>query len=230
MNNFINKATTKPVAYNKLEINTRVATPNTIVNNVLSPSNSPQKIKQISNFNSAIVSSHLLKTTPLKQPMGEIIGSTLPNGTFAYTVAELAKTPLYVQFEIDDRNSLTFYWHELKYGHEILNLIFYKSITTPFHIRLTILFISLSMRLCLSAIFFSDSYIKEQTDYKNQFGPDYTGWWYTFTNDILRILWPMLISVFAKNLMNIFILLKKEKVLEMNKFFSGGNIRIKEAM
>ena len=86
------------------------------------------------------------------------------------------------------------------------------------------------MRLCLSAMFFSDSYIKEQTDYKNKFGPEYTGWWYTFTKDILRIVWPMLISVTVKNAMNACILMSREKLLEMNKFFSGESVRIKEAM
>lgn len=236
MNNFINKVSNSLVANSQREVKSKVDnTINKLKNinannkNGLIPNTSPRKISYLSNINSNFVSSHLQNNSQLPHPVNKIIDSTLPNGTVAYTVAELAKAPLYVQFEIDDRNSFTFYWHELKNGHEILNLYFYKSITTPFHIRLTILFISLSMRLCLSAMFFSDSYIKEQTGYKDKFGPDYTGWWYTLTNDILRILWPMMISVVFKNVMNLFILLKKEKVLKMNQFFKG-NIRIKEAM
>jgi hypothetical protein len=171
-----------------------------------------------------------LKSPQLKPPKKVNLESSLPKRIHAYTVAELSKAPLFFQFEIDDRNSFTFYWHELKNNHEILNLFYYKSISTPFHIRLTILFISLSMRLCLSAMFFSDSYIKEQTDYKNKFGPESTGWWYTLTNDILRILWPMLISVLIKNIMNLFILMSREKLLIMNKYFSIENIRIREAV
>ena len=86
------------------------------------------------------------------------------------------------------------------------------------------------MRLCLSAIFFSDSYIKEQTGYKNNFGPEYTGWWYTITNDIFRILWPSLITFTFKKIMNLIIIVSKVKKLEMSMFYSGESIKIKEAM
>jgi hypothetical protein len=240
VNNFIVRASTVPVVDNNqfeeqmrvVNTNEQIITnnPKTFINNIVVQNILPSRMHHISNINSILQTFPTQTNENIQNSNSKLIGSTLPNGTFAYTVAELAKAPLFVQFEIDERNSFTFYWHELKNGHEILNLYFYKSISTPFHIRLTILFISLSMRLCLSAMFFSDSYIKEQTDYKNKFGPDYTEWWYTFTNDILRILWPMLISVVFKNAMNLFILMSKEKLLEMNRFFSGGNIRIKEAM
>ena len=233
VNNFIERATTKPVIRNQLEINKKIYSQSpqltkNINENVLMPATITKKARKSTNIDSIDIDQNYIHSIPCEIP--QVIESSLPKKNEAYTVAELAKAPLFVQFEIDERNSFTFYWHELKNSHEILNLYFYKSISTPFHIRLTILFISLSMRLCLSAMFFSDSYIKEQTDYKNKFGPDYTGWWYTLTNDILRILWPMLISVTFKNIMNLFILMSREKLLEMNRFFTGGVLRIREAM
>ena len=237
INNFIGRVT-KPVNNYSIKdeirgvnVNVPINNNNTIAKDILNPSTSPAKYKNMSNINSIVFNSHLQNTpSEIQHPIRQVINSTLPYKNLAYTVAELSKAPLFVQLEIDERNSFTFYWHELKNGHEILNLFFYKSISTPFHIRLTILFISLSMRLCLSAMFFSDSYIKEQTGYKDKFGPEYTGWWYTFTNDILRILWPMLISVTLKNVMNVCILMSKEKLLEMNKFFAKESIKIEEAM
>ena len=231
INNFIGRVERSVVINNPVETEIRVINQNNkLKSSVFMPNTKNKNTRKLTNINSVVLSTAVLKIPQIETNIEKIIDSTLPIKYEAYTVAELAKAPLFVQFEIDDRNSLTFYWHELKNGHEILNLFFYKSISTPFHIRLTILFISLSMRLCLSAMFFSDSYIKEQTDYKNKFGPEYTGWGYTFTNDILRILWPMLISVIAKNILNLFILMSKEKLLMMNKFFAGGTIRIKETM
>ena len=75
------------------------------------------------------------------------IKSTLPDKFEAYTVSELAKAPLYTQFDIDERGFFQFYWYEIKTSHELLNLFFYNSILNPFHIRITILVISLSMRI-----------------------------------------------------------------------------------
>ena len=85
------------------------------------------------------------------------------------------------------------------------------------------------MRMFFSALFFSDSYIKEQTDYKNKFGPDSTDFLYTFTNDIFRILWPMLITVTIKNILNVSLLMPKDVIVELNKYFTGEANKIKEA-
>ena len=64
-------------------------------------------------INSNTIISPLHKSTQLQHPNNKVIGSTLPNGTLAYTVAELAKAPLFVQFEIDDHTSRSVLFEEV---------------------------------------------------------------------------------------------------------------------
>ena len=186
--------------------------------------------RKFKNNNSTKVINIIQNNAQVEPFTQKVIESNLPKSNLVYTPAELAKAPNFTQFEIDNRTSFTFYLHELQNSHELLNLYFYKSISDPFHIRLSNLFISLSIELCISAMFYSDSYIKMQYEYKLKYGPEYTGFWYTLTDEFMRVFWPLLITMILNKIMSIFNHVSEEKKLDMNQFYKEESLKVKEAM
>jgi len=156
------------------------------------------------------------------------IKSTNPSPTKIIVSSAMNALPILLQLEVDDKSFQKFYWYELLYNHEILNLFFYFSIINPFFIRFTILFISVSLKLGVSALFYSDSYIKESNEFKSKNGEN-TDWIFVFTVQFMRILWPILITIFVKNILNLIILIPKDLNTEMKDFFNGSPINIRNA-
>lgn len=164
-----------------------------------------------------------------KKKENDKIKSTKPTPTQIVVASAMNSLPILLQLEVDDKNFLKFYWYEILYNHEIFNLFFYFSIINPFFIRFTILFISVSLKLGVSALFFSDSYIKESNEYKNKNGGENSDFIFVFTVQFMRILWPILITIFIKNLLNFIILIPKDLNKEMKEYFNGSPMNIRNA-
>ena len=136
----------------------------------------------------------------------------------AYTFAEISKLPIEKQLKIENRTIFTSYWIEIKRTHEIINLFFYYSIVNPISIRITMAFFSISIKLCSSALFFSDQYIKQLAKIKVEKGEEAESVWYTLSNQFWRIFWPMFISIIMKNLINLIIIIPKPLINELNEY------------
>jgi len=133
------------------------------------------------------------------------------------TVNDFTKTPFKTQLEIDKRGFFKYYWDEVKYNHEFLNLFFYFSIINPHFIRISLFFLSLTLKLGISCLFFSDYYIKQQNQYKTMFGSNSTNGFFVFTQQFMRTLWPMFFSVLIKNLVNMLLFMPKKYIIELNE-------------
>lgn len=191
-----------------------------------------EKSKNIKNKSDLIICNFTDKSkrkiNSIKNKNDKII-STKPTPTKIVVASAMNSLPILLQLEVDDKNFLKFYWYEILYNHEVFNLFFYFSIINPFFIRFTILFISVSLKLGVSALFFSDSYIKELNEYKNKNGGDNSDFIFVFTVQFMRILWPILITIFIKNLLNFIILIPKDLNKEMKEYFNGSPINIRNA-
>ena len=62
----------------------------------------------------------------------------------------------------DKRGFWRFYWDSLLIRHDFLKAFVYKSVLTPFYIRIILFFLSMSVAFALNAIFYSDSFISEK--------------------------------------------------------------------
>lgn len=156
------------------------------------------------------------------------INSRLPVLTKINNLQQLNSIPILLQIEIDNRKPIVIYYHELIYNHEILNLIYYNSVINPFFIRLTTLVLCLLLKLGTSSLFFSDSYIKESNDYKKREGEANTAFIFVVTIQIMRVLWPIIITVLVKNILNYTILIPKDVNQEMKKYLIGDYQGLKQ--
>ena len=115
VNNFVIKDNRPGINSNQFEeVELREVNPNTklnnkgniIADNVLTPETITKKTRKLT-ANSILLSSPIQSNTLINHPMLKVIDSTLPRQNKAYTIEELNKAPLFVQFEIDQRSLLT---------------------------------------------------------------------------------------------------------------------------
>ena len=90
------------------------------------------------------------------------------------------------------------YCYELKHGHDVFNIVFYFSIINPHFIRISKLFISISIQFGVSALFYSSSYIEQENKYKTEKDKSGLNFIYVITDQFGRVFWPAFITILFK--------------------------------
>lgn len=128
------------------------------------------------------------------------------------TDADLDALPIFLRISFDESSFLEFFWKTLKHKHEILNLIFVKSIVEPFIIRVLKLFFMISIEFTLNAMFYTESILNNQTDLKRKGGK--VTFISVFINEFSKSLWPALISIFLSIILSLIIRVPKDYLRE----------------
>ena len=149
----------------------------------------------------------------------------IKNKSYAFTNHELRKLPISTQLKLENTSILTAYWLELKFSHDIICLFFFYSIIKPYFIKLSLIFFSITIKLVCSAIFFSDKYIKQLAEEKqnNIIDSQSMNIWYTVLNQFWRIFWPTVISIVVKVLVKMIIIVKAIYIKELNEYLITQN-------
>ena len=90
------------------------------------------------------------------------------------------------------------YCYELKHGHDVFNLVFYFSIINPHFIRISKLFISISIQFGVSALFYSSFYIEQENKYRKDKDKSGLNFIYVLTDQFGRVFWPAFITIIFK--------------------------------
>ena len=104
-------------------------------------------------------------------------------------------------------------------------MFLFYSIIKPYFIKLSLIFFSITIKLVCSAIFFSDKYIKQLAEEKqnNIIDSQSMNIWYTVLNQFWRIFWPTVISIVVKVLVKMIIIVKAIYIKELNEYLITQN-------
>eukprot|EP00340_Litonotus_pictus_P010940 CAMPEP_0170539902 /NCGR_PEP_ID=MMETSP0209-20121228/104293_1 /TAXON_ID=665100 ORGANISM="Litonotus pictus, Strain P1" /NCGR_SAMPLE_ID=MMETSP0209 /ASSEMBLY_ACC=CAM_ASM_000301 /LENGTH=143 /DNA_ID=CAMNT_0010842091 /DNA_START=547 /DNA_END=974 /DNA_ORIENTATION=- len=91
------------------------------------------------------------------------------------TDADFDSLSIEKRLEIDDRSFWVLFWEKLKKDHNLLNLIFFKSIVKPLWMRITGVMFQYSLDFALNAVFFSSDLINSQAQEKEKKGEEAIG-------------------------------------------------------
>lgn len=150
-----------------------------------------------------------------------------------YTYNDLSLCHTKLQLIIDKRGFFDYLWSELKIKHELMCIFYVHSINDSFNKRISTLFIDISMSMFMNAFFFSDEYISERGNYKNNLSNlnDYNSVWYTISDEFWRLLWPAFIAMSIMCFLQIMLIIPNSVKNNINKYLlKGHKYFIRQAM
>lgn len=132
------------------------------------------------------------------------------------TLKDYDSLSLEEQLKLDSRKSKDYFIEHLKYNHQILSLIYKKSLIDPLFLRYTLLLFAYSNEFTLNSLFFTDSYIDIRTTIVIQFKSSSLNFIYTLTNELSKSIWSVVISIIIEIFINRIVYISGKKEKEFN--------------
>lgn len=113
---------------------------------------------------------------------------------------------------MNKHNCLEYLWDLVKNYIDFINIILISSVIEPFSIRFTRFIFNINLNFALSAVFYFDTYLDDETDIKNS-GKDPSLSYFIY-NQVVKTLWAVLITYLVIFITNLIIMDKKSNLHE----------------
>ena len=141
-------------------------------------------------------------------------GSNLP-----YTLRDFEHMKFLQILKYDKRSFLTVYWDSLLLEHDLISILFKKSIILPLALRIFFFFFNICLDFTTNAIFYTDQYIS--TRHTSTASKDFM---YTFIHELPKSLWSLIITAVISVSLEKIVRPTKKIEEELNKSLVTGDL------